>query len=191
MTFILSKRGLLASLAMTACLAAGGAYASGFTVGGTAADAASGAVQAAGTATGAANAAGAASGTSVLGSGAAPAQAPVSAPALGGAALGGSALSGLGLPDLAGGSASNVAGVLEYCIKNNYLKNASVSGVKDSLMQKAGLSPAEPEKDAGYASGLGGMLAGGDGSNFDMSKIQDNVKERACDYVLEKAPSLL
>lgn len=111
--------------------------------------------------------------------------------ALGASALGGSALGSLGLPSIAGGSAGNVAGVLEYCVKNNYLKKANVSSVKDGLLKKAGLGAAEPEKDSSYASGLGGVLSGGDGKSFDLSKIQDSVKEKACDHVLDNASSLL
>lgn len=108
-----------------------------------------------------------------------------------GGALGGSALSGLGLPSIASGSAGNVAGVLEYCVKNNYLKKANVSTIKDSLLSKAGLGKAEPEKDTSYASGLSGILSGGDGKSFNLSSIQDNIKEKACDYVLDNAASLL
>lgn len=106
-------------------------------------------------------------------------------------ALGASALGGLGLPSIASGSASNVAGVLEYCVKNNYLKKANVNTLKDGLLSKAGLGKAEPEKDSGYASGLSGMLSGGDGKSFNLNSIQDNVKEKACDYVLDNATSLL
>lgn len=106
-------------------------------------------------------------------------------------ALGGSALSGLGLPNIASGSAGNVAGVLEYCVKNNYLKKANINTLKDGLMSKAGLAKAEPEKDSSYANGLNGILTGGDGKSFNLSGIQDSVKEKACDYVLDNATSLL
>lgn len=109
--------------------------------------------------------------------------------ALGASALGG--VGGLGLPSLASGSASNVAGVLEYCIKNNYLKKANISNLKDGLISKAGLGKTEPEKDSSYASGLSGMLMGGDGKAFNLNSIQGSVKEKACDYVLDNATSLL
>lgn len=106
-------------------------------------------------------------------------------------ALGASALGGLGLPNIASGSASNVAGVLEYCVKNNYLKKANVNTLKDGLLNKAGLGKTEAEKDSAYSSGLSGMLSGGDGTSFHLNSIQDNVKEKACDYVLDNASSLL
>lgn len=134
------------------------------------------------------------SGSKASGLGAAGAGAGLLGGALGGSAssaLGASALSGLGLPSIASGSAGNVAGVLEYCVKNNYLKKANVSTIKDSLLSKAGLGKAEPEKDTFYASGLSGILSGGDGKSFNLGGIQDNIKEKACDYVLDNAASLL
>ena len=134
------------------------------------------------------------SGSKASGLGAAGAGAGLLGGALGGSAssaLGASALSGLGLPSIASGSAGNVAEVLEYCVKNNYLKKANVSTIKDSLLSKAGLGKAEPEKDTFYASGLSGILSGGDGQSFNLGGIQDNIKEKACDYVLDNAASLL
>jgi hypothetical protein len=111
---------------------------------------------------------------------------------LGGGSSSGSAggmLSGLGLPSMSGSTAGNAAGVVQYCIKNKYL-GGGASGVKDSLLRKAGLGGKE-EKDPGYQSGLAGMLSGSDGKSFDMSKIQSSLKEKACDYVLDNAKSLL
>ena len=110
----------------------------------------------------------------------------------GGSSSGGSAagmLGGLGLPSMGAGTAGNAAGVVQYCIKNKYL-GGGASGVKDSLLRKAGLGGKE-EKDPGYQSGLSGMLSGSDGKSFDMSKVQSSLKEKACDYVLDNAKSLL
>ena len=101
-----------------------------------------------------------------------------------GDALGGN----LGFPALGADNVGSAAGVLEYCIKNKYLGNASAEGVKDKLLGKLG---GEKEKDAGYQSGLGGMLGGSDGKSFDLSKVSDPIKTKACDYVLDQAGSLL
>jgi hypothetical protein len=46
--------------------------------------------------------------------------------------------SGLTGSSLTSGSTSNVAGVLQFCIKNNYLSGNGASSVKDSLMSKLG-----------------------------------------------------
>jgi len=101
-------------------------------------------------------------------------------------------LGALGMPSIGSGTASNAAGVLQYCIKNNYLSAASAGGVKDKLMGKLGMgSEAQAEQDAGYQQGLTGMLQGSNGSSFDMGKVQANLKEKACDYVLKNASSML
>ena len=48
--------------------------------------------------------------------------------------VGGGGTSGAG--SMASGSLGNAAGVLEYCLKNNYLSGANASSVKDQLMSK-------------------------------------------------------
>lgn len=99
-----------------------------------------------------------------------------------------SMLGGLGMPAIGGGTASNAAGVLQYCIKNKYASGAQ--GVKDALVGKLGLGGKETQ-DAGYQSGAKGLLSGSDGSTFNMDKLQSGLKEKACDYVLDNAKSLL
>lgn len=112
--------------------------------------------------------------------------------ALGAGGLADAGLQGLSLPSLAGAPAANVAGVLEYCVRNNYLNRLSVDNVRDGLLERAGLKPTEPpERNAGYSTGLGGLLAGGDGQSLNFTMIQANLKEKACDYVLQNASSLL
>lgn len=105
------------------------------------------------------------------------------------------ALSSLGLPSLFGGSAGNVAGVLQYCVQNNYLNKAKeqANTLKNGLLTMAGLQndPAPQASNSNYASGLAGILMGGEGERFDLGSIQANLKEKACNYVLEQAPSLL
>lgn len=105
------------------------------------------------------------------------------------------ALSALNLPSLFGSSAGNVAGVLQYCVQNNYLNKARdrVSSLKEGLLNVAGLqgNPAPQTSNANYANGLAGILQGGEGERFDIGQVQANLKEMACTYVLEQAPSLL
>ena len=106
--------------------------------------------------------------------------------------LGGGLGSSLGLPSIGSGAASNVAGILEYCLKNKYLKAANAENIKGQLMGKLGMdSPDKQQQDAGFQQGLTGMLSGSDGSSFDISKVKDELKEKACDYVLDNASSLL
>lgn len=102
---------------------------------------------------------------------------------------GSSALSAAGL--MGSGSAGNAAGVITYCMKNNYLNADKAAQVKGQLLGKMGLGAQEEPKDEGYASGLSGLITGSDGKSFNLDKVKGDVKEKACDYVLDNAQSLL
>lgn len=109
-----------------------------------------------------------------------------------GGAGGSSALSALGLGGLSSsGTASNAAGVITYCMKNNYLNADKAAQVKDQLLGKLGLGQKEEPKDQGYQNGLMGMVTGSNGQSFSLDKIKSNLKEKACDYILDNAKSLL
>ena len=109
-----------------------------------------------------------------------------------GATGGSSALSALGLGGLTGsGTASNAAGVITYCMKNNYLNADKAAQVKNQLLGKMGLGQKEEPKDEGYLSGLSGMVTGSGGKSFSLDKVKGDLKEKACDYVLDNARSLL
>ncbi|MEG2999882.1 MAG: DUF2501 domain-containing protein [Comamonas sp.] len=101
-------------------------------------------------------------------------------------------LSALGLGGLTGsGTASNAAGVITYCMKNNYLNADKAAQVKDQLLGKLGLGQKEEPKDSGYQNGLMGMVTGSNGQSFSLDKVKSNLKEKACDFVLDNAKSLL
>ena len=51
--------------------------------------------------------------------------------------MAGGALGGGDMSSLASGSAGNAAGVIEFCVKNNYLGGDAASSMKDKLMGKA------------------------------------------------------
>lgn len=109
-----------------------------------------------------------------------------------GGAAGAGGLSALGLGGLSSsGTASNAAGVITYCMKNNYLNADKAAQVKDQLLGKLGLGQQEQPKDTGYQNGLMGMVTGSDGQSFSLDKIKGNLKEKACDFVLNNAKSLL
>ena len=112
--------------------------------------------------------------------------------ALSGALGGGgdsAALSAMGLSG--SGTASNAAGVITYCMKNNYLNADKAAAVKDQLLGKMGLGQKEEPKDEGFLSGASGMITGKDGKSFSLDKVKGNLKEKACDLVLDNAKSLL
>jgi len=113
----------------------------------------------------------------------------------GGAAAGAAqGLGGAGLPlsSLSAGSAGNAAGVLEFCIKNNYLSGGDAQSVKDQLMGKVGGS-GQAESDPGYTAGAEGILKGGDGKSVDLSGggLKEEITRKACDQVLEQGKSFL
>nr|WP_061172056.1 DUF2501 domain-containing protein [Caballeronia hypogeia] len=97
--------------------------------------------------------------------------------------------SGLSMDSLTSGSTGNVAGVLEFCIKNNYL-GGGASSVKDGLMSKLGGSPSS---DAGYTSGAKGILDSGNGKQVDLSGggLKEQVTKQVCDKILAQGKSLL
>jgi hypothetical protein len=109
----------------------------------------------------------------------------------GGSSLG--SLSGLAggssLSSLTSGSTGNVAGVLGFCVKNNYL-GGDASSVKDGLMSKLGGSSSS---DSGYTDGSKGILDSGDGKKLDLSGggIKEQITKQVCDKILAQGKSLL
>jgi hypothetical protein len=103
------------------------------------------------------------------------------------------------ISSLASGSAGNAAGVIEFCIKNNYLGGDAASSMKDKLMGKAGLG--SDNKDEGYASGASGLVKTSDGKSVDLGKLgggagdiggmKAKLTKQACAAVLDHAQSLL
>jgi hypothetical protein len=101
----------------------------------------------------------------------------------------GGALGNLGfkMPAIGASTVGNAAGVLQYCVKNNYLGGDAAS-VKDKLLAKiTGQKPQE----TGFASGAKGLLKGGDGQTLNFKLLSSKVKTKACDYVLKNATSLI
>lgn len=108
---------------------------------------------------------------------------------LGAGAGGAGALSALGLSPSA--TAGNAAGVITYCMKNNYLNADKAAQVKDQLLGKLGMQKQEEPKDAGFQGGLGGLVTGANGKSFSIDKLKGDLKEKACDFVLDNAKSLI
>src|SRR6478735_4893134 len=113
-----------------------------------------------------------------------------------GAAAGGTGmLGGLSgaLPgeSMTAGSTGNVAGILEFCIRNNYLSGNSAGGVKDALMGK--LPGGSAKSDSGYGEGAKGILHSASGSKVDLGGggLTAGLTRQVCDKVLSQAKSLL
>lgn len=108
----------------------------------------------------------------------------VSTPSLGGS---------LPLSSLSSNSAGNAAGVIEFCIKNNYLEGGDAQAVKDKLIGKVTGGSGKAESDSGYNSGVKGILTGSDGKSLDLSggDVKKEITKKACDQVLKQGKSFL
>ncbi|MDM0077375.1 DUF2501 domain-containing protein [Variovorax sp. J2P1-59] len=102
---------------------------------------------------------------------------------------GGGGSSALG--SMSSGSLGNAAGVLEYCLKNNYLSGDAASSVKDQLMSK--IPGGKPASDSGYVDGSQGILTGSDGKKMDLTGggLKQEITKRACDFVLKQGKSMI
>ena len=92
---------------------------------------------------------------------------------------------------LSSSSLGNVTGVLQYCIKNNYLNADTASHVKDSLLSK--LPGGENTSDSGYAQGTSGILTAGNGQKVDLTGggLKEEATKQVCDKILSQARSML
>lgn len=98
---------------------------------------------------------------------------------------------GLGNAPLTSGSMGNVAGLLQYCIGNNYLGGDSAASVKDQLMGK--LSGDNKTQDPDYSDGQKGLLHGSDGKLMSLGGggLKAELTKKACDAILTQAKSFL
>jgi len=109
------------------------------------------------------------------------------------------AAGGADLSSLASGSAGNAAGVVEFCVKNNFLGGDAASSVKDKLMGKVTGSDATDTDKADYSDGAKGLVKTGDGKSIDlgslgggqMGGLKDSLTKKACSSVLDHAQSFL
>lgn len=99
----------------------------------------------------------------------------------------GGALSG---KSLAAGSTGNIAGLLQFCIKNNYLDGNAASSVKDRVMGKLS---GKPSSERDYNEGEKGILSSSDGRKLDLSGsgLKAKVTKQVCDQILAQGKSLL
>nr|WP_314539536.1 DUF2501 domain-containing protein [uncultured Massilia sp.] len=106
-------------------------------------------------------------------------------------------LAGMASAPMASGSMGNVAGLLQYCIGNNYLSGAGATSVQDKLMNK--LPGGARTEDRGYSDGQKGLLHGANGNLLDLGGgeggegggLTSDLKKKACDTILSQARSFL
>jgi hypothetical protein len=90
---------------------------------------------------------------------------------------------------LTSGSVGNVAGLLEFCVKNNFLGGGDASAVKDKLLGK--LPGGTQSADPGYHDGAKGILHSSGGKQLDVGSIKSDATKQVCDAVLAQGKSLL
>lgn len=91
------------------------------------------------------------------------------------------------MPAVGASTMGNAAGVLQYCVKNNYL-GGDAGSIKDRLLAKVS---GQPQQQAGFADGAKGLLKGGNGQSLNLKSVSGKLKTKACDYVLKNAKSLV
>ncbi|WP_428536252.1 DUF2501 domain-containing protein [Rhodopila sp.] len=101
-------------------------------------------------------------------------------------------IGGGAMPSVGQVSPSNTAGVLQYCVKNNYVSGGNAASVKDSLMSKV-TGSGSPTSDSGYQAGNKGVLDTGNGQNYSLGGggIKGQITQKVCDQILQHAKSLL
>lgn len=115
----------------------------------------------------------------------------------GGGGLGG--LTGMAQPSVGAASPTNLAGLLQYCVQNNYLGGATTgsasapSTVQQSLLSKFTGSSTPPANDSSYTAGANGDLSTGNGQNVALggTGLKAQLTQRVCAQVLSHAKSML
>src|SRR5687768_1463619 len=111
-----------------------------------------------------------------------------------GSGLGGAASSLGSLSSITSGSTGNATGIIEYCMKNNYLSGESASSVKDQLMGKiTGSGDQSPQSESDYIKGSQGIVSGSGGQSVDLSMagMKASAVKKACETILEQGKSML
>ncbi len=99
-----------------------------------------------------------------------------------------------GMTSMVSDNAGNAAGVIQFCIKNNYLSGDVASTMKDKLLGKVGASEESADDNADYANGAKGLLSTGNGNTMDLANaggLKKSLTKKACESVLENAKSFL
>ncbi|MBB2201988.1 YjjA family protein [Gluconacetobacter tumulisoli] len=96
---------------------------------------------------------------------------------------------GMGLPSVTSAAPGNLAGVLGFCVQNNYLGASTASPVMSALGQKTGTDSSQ------YQAGQRGLLDTGNGRTFSLAGAGQGIKQqmtqKVCNQVLSRAQSLL
>ncbi|MEG3111544.1 MULTISPECIES: DUF2501 domain-containing protein [unclassified Pantoea] len=93
-------------------------------------------------------------------------------------------------------SMTNAAGVMQYCVEHNVVKN-NVQSVKDQVLSKLGLNTTTAqEQKTDYQQGVAGLLNTGNGQQLNLqtlsnSTMGEKLKTKACDVVLKQGKNFI
>ncbi len=107
-----------------------------------------------------------------------------------GAAGSGSGLGGVSMPSVGSASAGNLAGVLRYCVRNNYLGGTGASSVESGLVGKLGPGATRSSQ---FTAGDQGTLQTGGGQSMSLGGggLKAKLTQKVCGQVLQHARSLM
>ena len=105
----------------------------------------------------------------------------------------------MGGGSLTSGTAGNAAGILQYCMTNNYLGGDSgAAGVKEQLLGSLGSkSRTAATQDKGYLDGAKGLLKSDSGKTLDISDaggggdMKAQLTRKVCDAVLKQGKKMI
>lgn len=90
------------------------------------------------------------------------------------------------LPNVSSASMGNVAGVLSYCVQNNYLNGSGATSALGSLTGKQDVT-----SSSDYTAGQQGQLLTGGDNPFSLSSLTSGIKKKVCNMVLDRAKNLI
>lgn len=97
---------------------------------------------------------------------------------------------------VASNSMTNAAGVMQYCVEHNVVKN-NVQSVKDQVLSKLGLSTTTAqEQKTDYQQGIAGLLNTGNGQQLNLESLGntqagEKLKTKACNVVLKQGKKFI
>ncbi len=102
----------------------------------------------------------------------------------------GSKLGGMSMPSVGSASSGNIAGLLRYCVRNNYLSGSGASSAESGLVGKLG---GGATRSSQFESGDKGVLQTGNGQNVSLGGggLKAQMTQKVCDQVLKHAKSLI
>ncbi|GBR67778.1 DUF2501 domain-containing protein [Gluconobacter kanchanaburiensis] len=90
------------------------------------------------------------------------------------------------VPNVASASTGNVAGVLGYCVQNNYLSGSGATSALSSLTGKQDVTSSND-----FKAGQQGQLLTGGTNSLSLSSLKGQMKQKVCNMILNRAQNLL